>query len=246
MRVLHNQFNHFDNVLASIELFGRATTPSALIEGIKTMAAGYGYTRFLFAAAPNFTRREFDQLVLLRHWPDQWFKEYLHEDFHQHDPIAAHARGQCKGFAWTDAPLDPHAAKTAHVMEAARNYDMRQGLCIPVHGMHGYEAAISFAGPDVDCTAQANAAMELVALYAMNQLMRLRAKENTEQAVLSVREKEVLTWAAIGKTAWDTGCILSISTDTVNKHMASAMRKLKAYTKTQAVAESLRRGEIRL
>lgn len=40
------------------------------------------------------------------------------------------------------------------------------------------------------------------------------------------------------------GGILNIAEDTVNKHIASAMRKLNVYSRAQAVAESIRRGEI--
>lgn len=87
--------------------------------------------------------------------------------------------------------------------------------------------------------------MELVAIYAVNHLSRLRS-QMSDEAVLSTREREVLKWAAVGKTAWDTGRILQISTDTVNKHIASAMRKLDSFSKTQAVAESIRRGEIQI
>jgi LuxR family quorum sensing-dependent transcriptional regulator len=245
MRMLQDEFRHFDSVLASIDFFERSKSSSTLIDCVRTAAAAYGYNHFVIAAAPNFVRHDFDQLVLLRYWPEQWFKEYVHEKFHPHDPIAAHARSQCKAFAWADAPIRQDDGKATRLMDlASRDHGMRRGLCVPIHGMHGYEAAISFAGPEVDDTAKATAAMELVAICAMNQLMRLRSDETLTQPVLSAREKEVLTWAAVGKTAWDTGCILSISTDTVNKHMASAMRKLKAYTKTQAVAESIRRGEI--
>lgn len=62
--------------------------------------------------------------------------------------------------------------------------------------------------------------------------------------ILTDREREVLRWTAAGKTAWDTGGILNIATDTVTKHIASAMRKLDVHSRAQAVAESIRRGEI--
>jgi LuxR family quorum sensing-dependent transcriptional regulator len=88
--------------------------------------------------------------------------------------------------------------------------------------------------------------MELIAVYAMNQFIALREPPVEPQPLLSAREREVMSWAALGKTAYDTACILSISADTVNKHMASAMRKLDVCTKTQAVVESIRRGEIAL
>ncbi len=66
-----------------------------------------------------------------------------------------------------------------------------------------------------------------------------RQGKNGAGGVVRARKGSFNLGGDSAKTAWDTGCILSISTDTVNKHMASAMRKLKAYTKTQAVAESL-------
>ena len=246
-RVLRSEFKYFDNVLALIEVFEKSKTTVALVDCIKVAAGTYGYDTFLIANGPSIARQDFDQLVLLRHWPEQWFKEYVHEKFHQVDPVASYARTQCGAFQWIDVPWGPPSERSAKVMNvAAQDYGMQNGISVPIHGMHGYEGIVSFSGSDIDRTAQGVAAMELLAIYAVNQLMRLRVAEQTPQFLLTVREREVLTWAAIGKTAWDTGCILSISTDTVNKHMATAMRKLKAYTKTQAVAESIRRGEIRL
>lgn len=246
--MLRHQFAHFDHVLSAIERFEQARTSSALVDCIRTAAAIYGYEMFVVAAAPSAARSEFDQLVLLRHWPDDWFRQYVHERLLlSHSPIATQAREQCRAFAWRDASWPSDAMQTTRLMEiASRDHGMRQGFCVPIYGLYGYEGAVSFVGREVDDSPSANAGMELLGLYAVNQLMRLRSEEKAAQAVLSAREREVLTWAAIGKTAWDTGCILSISTDTVNKHMASAMRKLKAYTKTQAVAESLRRGEIHI
>jgi LuxR family quorum sensing-dependent transcriptional regulator len=44
---------------------------------------------------------------------------------------------------------------------------------------------------------------------------------------------------------WQNGVgYLNIAEDIVNKHIASAMRKLNVYSRAQAVAESIRRGEI--
>jgi DNA-binding CsgD family transcriptional regulator len=61
---------------------------------------------------------------------------------------------------------------------------------------------------------------------------------------LTARERECLQWAAQGKTAWETGEILGIAERTVKKHIASAMLKLHATTRTQAVAQATARGLI--
>jgi DNA-binding CsgD family transcriptional regulator len=57
---------------------------------------------------------------------------------------------------------------------------------------------------------------------------------------LSRREHECLQWAAEGKTAWETGMILSIAEGTVVKILASAIRKLDCANKPQAVVKALR------
>jgi DNA-binding CsgD family transcriptional regulator len=57
---------------------------------------------------------------------------------------------------------------------------------------------------------------------------------------LTPREREVLWWAAQGKSAWEIGEILHISKRTVDEHTQKAIRKLDATNRTQAVAIALR------
>ena len=57
---------------------------------------------------------------------------------------------------------------------------------------------------------------------------------------LTPREREVLSWAAQGKSAWETGEILGIAKRTVDEHVQTASRKLNAVNRTQAVVAALR------
>jgi DNA-binding CsgD family transcriptional regulator len=57
---------------------------------------------------------------------------------------------------------------------------------------------------------------------------------------LSPREREVLWWAAEGKSAQEIGEILHIAKRTVDEHTQKAARKLGAANRTQAVATALR------
>ena len=61
---------------------------------------------------------------------------------------------------------------------------------------------------------------------------------------LSPREREVLRWVAQGKSSWEIGVLLGISSRTVNEHVTSAVRKLSARNRTHAVAIALRDGII--
>ena len=137
---------------------------------------------------------------------------------------------------------DDQLAKSV-MATALSDYRLRRGFCVPIYGLGGYQAGISFAGFDVDDAAEANGALQLIGIYAFNRLANLKSSCK-EYRILTDREREVLRWTAAGKTAWDTGGILNIAEDTVNKHIASAMRKLNVYSRAHAVAESIRRGEI--
>jgi DNA-binding CsgD family transcriptional regulator len=57
---------------------------------------------------------------------------------------------------------------------------------------------------------------------------------------LTEREREVLTWVAQGKSAWEIGKILNIAKRTVDEYAATAYRKLGAVNRAQAVAIAVR------
>ena len=58
---------------------------------------------------------------------------------------------------------------------------------------------------------------------------------------LTAREREVLLWAAQGKTAWETSAILGISSKTVEFHLGNCGRKLGAATKAQTILAAARK-----
>ncbi len=71
-----------------------------------------------------------------------------------------------------------------------------------------------------------------------------RSMTGRRQYQLTTREREALTWAAAGKSYWETAMILGISERTVRFFMSNARRKLNVATNTQAVAEAVWRGLI--
>jgi LuxR family transcriptional regulator, quorum-sensing system regulator BjaR1 len=81
--------------------------------------------------------------------------------------------------------------------------------------------------------------LHLIALSAFELLRRLRRPPGVP-IPLTPREREVLSWAAQGKSAWETGEILGIAKRTVDEHVQTASRKLNAVNRTQAVVAALR------
>lgn len=54
-----------------------------------------------------------------------------------------------------------------------------------------------------------------------------------------MRERACLHWAAHGKTGREIAALLRITERTVKKHLGTAMRKLGAASRTEAVARAL-------
>ena len=68
------------------------------------------------------------------------------------------------------------------------------------------------------------------------------APQDAPAPELSAREREVLLWAAQGKTAWETSAILGISPKTVEFHLGNCGRKLGTATKAQTILAAARKG----
>ena len=60
------------------------------------------------------------------------------------------------------------------------------------------------------------------------------------------RERDVMSWAARGKTLQDTAEILRLSTETVEAHIKNALRKLGATNKTHGAAKCVALGLVDL
>jgi DNA-binding CsgD family transcriptional regulator len=63
---------------------------------------------------------------------------------------------------------------------------------------------------------------------------------NGNLQMLTQREREILAWIAEGKSDWQIGQILNISSKTVNYHVENAKRKFAVATRIQAVIAALR------
>ena len=242
MPTVHRRYYHV--TLDAIEQFNHAETESVLCSQLARAVASFGYQHLCCVSAPSGQQRAFDDKVLLTSWPKGWSEQYRKSNFHAHDPVAAFLRTRTEAFRWSEVPMPTDDQLARSVMAISfSDYRMRHGFCVPIHSLNGYQAGVSFAGFEIEDVGEANAAVQMIAIYAVNRLAHLKSACK-KLRLLTEREREVLSWTAAGKTAWDTSGILSIAEDTVNKHIASAMRKLNVHTRAQAVAESIRLGEI--
>jgi LuxR family quorum sensing-dependent transcriptional regulator len=207
----------------------------------------FGFHAWLVTGLPNPGDR-IDPLMMLNGWPQGWTDLYTKLNLVQNDPVVAHCFRSNAPFEWADAPYDAVTNPRAkEVMDRATDFRMNRGFCVPIHTSEGFQAVVTMAGETVDLEGQAKRALHLMALYAHGKAVELCGQRKfPKPRLLTKREREVLQWTAVGKTAWEVSQILHISEETVVSHVKSAAAKFDTPNRIATVVAALRRGEISL
>jgi LuxR family transcriptional regulator, quorum-sensing system regulator BjaR1 len=228
------------DALDFIERLERLPTVSAAMTEMERAFSRFGFETLILTGLPNPEQR-FEQVVMAKRWPAEWFKIYTKKQYIRVDPVARLCRRSVHPFEWADAPYDAEQdPRAAEVMRRAQDFRMTRGFIVPIHGITGYEACISVGGTDLDLNSRSKPAIHLMAMYGFDRVRRLLAPTCTTVHRLTSRERDVLAWSAAGKSAWEIGAILRITQRTVEEHLANSRRKLGAANRTHAVAIAIR------
>ncbi|MFT3938532.1 LuxR family transcriptional regulator [Rhodopseudomonas sp. BR0G17] len=231
------------DALDFIEGLSRLSTLTEAFRAIETGFGAFGFETIIITAIPNHYQK-FSQMVMAKRWPEEWFKLYTQNNYDRADPVVRHLRQNINPFEWSEAPYHrKDDQRAAEVMDRAADFRMVRGFIVPIHGLAGYEAAISLGGSNIDLNPRSKPVLHLMAMYAFDRIRTL-ASPAPAAPRLTHREREALIWAARGKSAWEIGEILSIAQRTAEEHISTAGRKLGAANKTHAVAIAIRQNLI--
>ncbi|MDB5502036.1 MAG: transcriptional regulator, LuxR family [Tardiphaga sp.] len=237
---------HFQIAMDAIDELENTTSAGEAVDTVGRAVAHFGLEHFCCLMPRNSQRPTFDACVLMTRWPRDWFDLYRRSDFQQHDPIVRYTRTQLRATSWSEALVSNDRVGRSVMEIAAVDFGLRAGISVPIHGINNYQAGVSFAGLQIDASKDAKSAVELIAIYAFNRLNQFQVAAPARPKVLTPRQREILSWTANGKTAWDTGQILGVSEDNVHKLIASAVARLEATNRTHAVVKAIRLKEIDL
>jgi LuxR family quorum sensing-dependent transcriptional regulator len=228
------------DVFSFIESLDRLSDANEALRVLEEAVGRFGFERLIVTGLLPIEGERFDDLVLASGWPAEFLQLYCQHDYIRFDPIARLVQQSANPFAWEGTSyFRSEDAGVAAVMKHAADFGIARGFTIPIHGPAGYVACVSMSGIDVDLPAKLRPGVHLMAQYAFNRIWSLVAPLR-KTPCLTQREREVLTWAAKGKSAWEIGEILDIAKRTVDEHVQQTFRKLGAVNRTQAVAIALR------
>ena len=183
--------------------------------------------------------------VLMNTRPAEWSEEYDRKNYYLLDPVARELGRSYLPFAWSDVLRSRQLNATeTNVMNLAQDFDMDGGFVVPIFGTSGNVALVSLAGSNVDLCESTRGAATLASIYVHNRLFTLDRMAREDAVSLTPREIECLHWVAAGKSDWQIGQILNISSKTVNYHVENVKRKFGVATRIQAVVAAMRQGKL--
>ena len=241
--------SQFDQTLAFINEIQHMDTAGAVCEKLLGITSAFGLTALMAGTVPQPgtpTRRQKEH-VLLCDWPVEWLERYVSRNYVDHDPVVSRMKQLQAPFQWRDAAHDVRIDKSSElVMGDAGEFKLRDGLAFPLVTLDGQVVMVSLGGEQIELSGAQFGMISLVSTYAVGRAMQLSTMpgRTIDHVVLTPRERECLTWAAVGKSEWEISQILGISEHTSEKHLLNAKSKLGAVNRVQAVAEAIRRGYI--
>jgi DNA-binding CsgD family transcriptional regulator len=208
-----------------------------------TQAAQFGVSCFTYAS----TGQPGSAIHLETTYPEEWIRHYMEHGYDRVDVVPLESRRSPLPFHWRSALVRPdYGAEAQRVFDEAAAFAIHDGFAVPIHAA-GRLSLMSMAVEDASLF-QANAAARRNALHLMAlhyHLASERALFEPPPAIqLSPREREVLLWAAQGKTGWEIAQILRLTERTVTYHVENARAKLGASSRSHAVAKALSLGLI--
>lgn len=179
-------------------------------------------------------------------YPEAWRTHYLAEHYERTDPVLRRGRNSFLPVDWSR--IEDLSPGERRFLEASYDFGLgRHGTTVAVRGPHRETAFVSVnAGtppsswwPDMHLGIADLTYFGFLLHQHISQLVGAGRRAPAAAPLLAPRERDVLTWAARGKTAWETAQILSISETTVVSYLRSGTAKLGAATKPQAVARAI-------
>jgi LuxR family quorum sensing-dependent transcriptional regulator len=231
-----------------VEDLEQRATPTEVVDCMAAALRRFGFTSFLITDVPD-VRSGAKPRWLLNGWPADWAGHYSNENYYKDDPIAAWCRQTVDPFEWSEVRIDAEKnPRAVIVVQAGHAFRRNKGFVVPIYRPDRPMSAVTMCGEFPDFDPHAKRAMHFISLYAYGKAASLFGDDEPTEATPSLTEgeREVLSWMAVGKSAWEISAILDISEPGVVYRVKKAAYKLNAVNGTQAVVNAIRTKQIKI
>lgn len=178
-------------------------------------------------------------------YPPEWVERYRAQGYLSIDPAIQIGLRRLLPIDWDEFGHDDRALR--QFFGEAYEFGLgRRGISFPVHGHRGdralFSATAEFSNREWQWARRtAFRHFPIIAAHLHDAVLRTEGVFRS-QPHLSPRELECLQWTSEGKTVWECGVILGLSSHTVRCYLESARHKLGASSNTHAACLALKSG----
>lgn len=207
-------------------------------------AAGFGVSRFAYLNISTATSPWYFET----NYPMEWVGHYQNQGYAAVDVVPLESRRSALPFHWRSALARPeYGTKALQVFNESAEFGINDGYSVPIHSARGV-ALVSMSVDDPSLfTPKARGqlyALQLMGLHFHMSCERSLVDTPPAPIILTPREREVLTWAAYGKTGWEISQILHVAERTITYHVENARAKLGASSRGHAIVKAITLGLI--
>ena len=238
-----------------VEKTNSIDTVERLIEVFqKEILVKFGYDRMAFCLLSDHTNIGLEAGVgYINNYPDDWLNHYFENNFHEFDPVLSYGRQKFGTFSWKEI-IERMAmtSKQAECLTLGTEAKLHNGTFTPLWGPQRFSGVSLATTEKIDACNHRPEALDLITAYCnhfylvfqrLNQSVRLN-NEEYENLFLTAIEKEIMTWAAKGKSDNDISSIMNCSSSTINYHFRTIFKKLKCNQRVVAVSKAIALGLI--
>ncbi len=242
-----------DQLMATLRRMDAATAAEQLRDVLLETLLPFGFKGFTIAIDRRLKSLSVHAAVLTT-WPKGTNERYVSSTLFNRDPVMQRSHSTVEPFVWDLSVYDTRRADHRPLIEMRRALGVAGGIVVPIMEAMGGRTVLFLSGvgfPSCDGTLLMLRVMLQHLVARLNQFRQdgLWSEPHTafvQEAGLSARERQVLGWIALGKSSREVSSIMGISEYTVNDHITSAMTKLSASNRTDAVIRALMLEDIAL
>ncbi|BAM92008.1 transcriptional regulator, LuxR family [Bradyrhizobium oligotrophicum S58] len=222
-----------------------------LLELLLASTERFGVTGVFIADLPS-RMETLEPHIQLRGWNDAWIRYYNERNYVHIDPIAQLLRERATPYVWSEeCAVQPLTSKQRKLMDEARDAGLIDGFTVPIHGPQMRTTCVSFATGAKPLQRSDRHNLHFMAVLShqrVDQIIHAKrpATAKKERAgVLAPRELECLHWAMHGLKSKEIAFEARLSKRTVDQYLRSAMSKLRAGSRTEAVRIAILDGSLK-
>lgn len=239
--------------MISIEKFiedtNAAKTPEEVFLIYEKALQELGYDRICYSLITDHPSLDLNAgHGVMRNYSEDWMKHYMANGYEKIDPVPKYCFSTNRPFTWdwviNSVELSNDAKK---VMDEAHEAKLYDGVAVPMYGINGELAGVGLASSAGKTGIDKNMLSKIRAFSFQFHIAYTEKEIDTDSlkdVILTAREKEILLWAAEGKSDPVIGDIIGISYPTVRFHMNNIFKKLNVNERTFAVVKAIRHGLI--